>query len=166
MRWCDLKPLQSISSSSSLPIIFKFYKCNVMSPRYQANFFETREPRQKIKKSKYRQMYKYICWTTSCYWSRKTNHIQSRIPIRVEAPDMKFHHEGTVEVTLIHACRYVSLFPVLHLLEQLQQRKSIFYLLSLETGFNPLFPQTSSWPYRELMLWVTNELRPQKDYLS
>lgn len=57
---------------------------------------------------------------------------------------MKFHHEGTVEVTLIHACRYVSLFPVLHLLEQLQQRKSIFYLLSLETGFNPLFPQTSS----------------------
>lgn len=49
MRWCDLKPLQSISGSSSLTIIFKFYKCNVMPPRYQANFFETREPRQKVK---------------------------------------------------------------------------------------------------------------------
>lgn len=47
MGWCDLKPLQSISGSSSLSIIFKFYKCNVMPPRYQANFLETREPRKK-----------------------------------------------------------------------------------------------------------------------
>jgi len=44
MGRCDLKPLQGVPSSSSLSIIFKFNKSDVMPPRYQTHFLETREP--------------------------------------------------------------------------------------------------------------------------
>lgn len=44
MRWSDLESLESISSSPCLILIFKLHEGDVVAPRHQAHFFESRKP--------------------------------------------------------------------------------------------------------------------------